>query len=333
MIRNVRHGVVHAVIGLTKPVHLRQRLGVDLDRGLERGLLPVRLLRMLDVGEHVHQHHGRDLLRDQPHQHELPGVGREQEAHLDADVERQRADQHRPLTLWPGRPHLGDVPVRPHPFRCHAHQRQQPLRGIDEQQVGVAVGVADPAMMFHVQRPIHRGAQTGDEDQRRDGPDDIVEVLIARRGLVHGVMQRGEAGVDGELVEHHHQQQRDVPAEVGPRGGGEDPVRHRHQPDVRPGQQRPAGQGRILRIGDDRGQHLTHRGVVGDRHGILFPGARPAACGVGQGYRQGSADGGDGHFEAVVVLQVPGDGVRAGVEAFAGELGAQGDDEVDGGLG
>ena len=37
--------------------------------------------------------------------------------------------------------------------------------------------------------------------------------------------------------------------------------------------------------------------------------------------------------EAVVVLQVPGDGVGAGVEAFAGELGAQGDDEVDGGLG
>ena len=46
-----------------------------------------------------------------------------------------------------------------------------------------------------------------------------------------------------------------------------------------------------------------------------------------------SADGGDGHVEAVVVLQVPGDGVGAGVEAFAGELGAQGDDEVDGGLG
>ena len=30
---------------------------------------------------------------------------------------------------------------------------------------------------------------------------------------------------------------------------------------------------------------------------------------------------------------MPGDGVGAGVEAFAGELGAQGDDEVDGGLG
>jgi hypothetical protein len=35
----------------------------------------------------------------------------------------------------------------------------------------------------------------------------------------------------------------------------------------------------------------------------------------------------------MVVLQLPGDGVGAGVEAFAGELGAQGDDEVDGGLG
>ena len=34
-----------------------------------------------------------------------------------------------------------------------------------------------------------------------------------------------------------------------------------------------------------------------------------------------------------MVFEVPGDGVGAGVEAFAGELGAQGDDEVDGGLG
>ena len=46
-----------------------------------------------------------------------------------------------------------------------------------------------------------------------------------------------------------------------------------------------------------------------------------------------TAAGGDGHFEAVVVLQVPGDGVGAGVEAFAGEFGAQRDDDVDGGLG
>lgn len=46
-----------------------------------------------------------------------------------------------------------------------------------------------------------------------------------------------------------------------------------------------------------------------------------------------AADGGDGYFEMVVVLQVPGDGVGAGVEAFAGEPGALGDDEVDGGLG
>ena len=37
--------------------------------------------------------------------------------------------------------------------------------------------------------------------------------------------------------------------------------------------------------------------------------------------------------EMVVMLQVPGDGVGAGIEAFAGELDAQGDDEVDGGLG
>jgi hypothetical protein len=35
----------------------------------------------------------------------------------------------------------------------------------------------------------------------------------------------------------------------------------------------------------------------------------------------------------VVLLQVPGDGVRVGVEAFAGALGAQGDDGVDGGSG
>ena len=33
------------------------------------------------------------------------------------------------------------------------------------------------------------------------------------------------------------------------------------------------------------------------------------------------------------MFEVPGDGVGAGVEAFAGELGAQRDDEVDGGLG
>ena len=35
----------------------------------------------------------------------------------------------------------------------------------------------------------------------------------------------------------------------------------------------------------------------------------------------------------VVALQVPGDGVGAGIEALSGELGAQGDDEVNGGLG
>ena len=58
---------------------------------------------------------------------------------------------------------------------------------------------------------------------------------------------------------------------------------------------------------------------------------RPAA--LGKDTRHGSADGGDGHCEAVVMLQVPGDGVGAGVEPFVGELGAQGDDEADGGLG
>ena len=271
MERDVRHRVVHAVIGLAEPVDLRQWLAVHLDRRLERGVLPGGFLGMLNVREHVHQHHGGDLLRNQPDHDELPGVRREQEAHLDADVERERAHQHRAFAPRPGRPHLGDVPVRPDPFRRHAHQRQEPLRGIDEQQVGVTVGVADPAMMFHVQRPVHRGAQTGDEDQRRDGTDDIVEVLIARRGLVHGVMQRGEAGVDGELVEHHHHQQRDVPTQVGPRGGNEYPVRHHHQSDVRPRQQRPTGQRRILRIGDDRGQHLPNGWVIGDCHEALFP--------------------------------------------------------------
>jgi hypothetical protein len=34
----------------------------------------------------------------------------------------------------------------------------------------------------------------------------------------------------------------------------------------------------------------------------------------------------------VVVLQVPGDGVRPVIEAFAGQLGAQPDDQVDRGL-
>ena len=33
---------------------------------------------------------------------------------------------------------------------------------------------------------------------------------------------------------------------------------------------------------------------------------------------QVAADGGDGDVEAVVVLEVPGDGVGSGVEAFAG---------------
>ena len=37
---------------------------------------------------------------------------------------------------------------------------------------------------------------------------------------------------------------------------------------------------------------------------------------------QVAADGGHGDLEAVVVLQVPGDGVGSGVEAFAGQLGA-----------
>ena len=36
---------------------------------------------------------------------------------------------------------------------------------------------------------------------------------------------------------------------------------------------------------------------------------------------------------AVVVLEVPGDGVGSGVEAFAGQFGAQRHDEIDGGLG
>ena len=35
-----------------------------------------------------------------------------------------------------------------------------------------------------------------------------------------------------------------------------------------------------------------------------------------------AADGCHGDLEAVVVLQVPGDGVRSGVESFAGEFGA-----------
>ena len=46
-----------------------------------------------------------------------------------------------------------------------------------------------------------------------------------------------------------------------------------------------------------------------------------------------AADRGDGDGEPVVVLQVPGDGVGSGVEAFAGEFGAQRHDQVDGGLG
>lgn len=46
-----------------------------------------------------------------------------------------------------------------------------------------------------------------------------------------------------------------------------------------------------------------------------------------------AADGGDGDVGAVVVLEVPGDGVGSGVRAFAGQFGAQGPVEVDGGLG
>ena len=46
-----------------------------------------------------------------------------------------------------------------------------------------------------------------------------------------------------------------------------------------------------------------------------------------------AADGGDRNVEVVVVLEVPGDGVGSGVEAFAVQFGAQGDHEVDGGLG
>jgi hypothetical protein len=40
-----------------------------------------------------------------------------------------------------------------------------------------------------------------------------------------------------------------------------------------------------------------------------------------------------GNEFGAVVVQVPGDGVGAGVEPLAGELGARRDDEVDGGLG
>ena len=36
---------------------------------------------------------------------------------------------------------------------------------------------------------------------------------------------------------------------------------------------------------------------------------------------QVAADGGDGDLQVVVVLQVPGDGVWSGVEAFAGQFG------------
>ena len=60
---------------------------------------------------------------------------------------------------------------------------------------------------------------------------------------------------------------------------------------------------------------------------------RPVALGKDTCGVKVSADGGEPDFEMVVVLQVPGGGVGAGVEASAGELGARGDDEVDGGLG
>jgi hypothetical protein len=45
-----------------------------------------------------------------------------------------------------------------------------------------------------------------------------------------------------------------------------------------------------------------------------------------------AVDGGYRHAQAVVVGPVPADGVRAVVEAVAGELVAQVDDQVDGGL-
>ena len=58
---------------------------------------------------------------------------------------------------------------------------------------------------------------------------------------------------------------------------------------------------------------------------------------VGVGFDQSggaavAANRGDGHGQVVVVLQMPGDGVGAGVEALAGQGVAQLDDQVDGGL-
>ena len=64
-----------------------------------------------------------------------------------------------------------------------------------------------------------------------------------------------------------------------------------------------------------------------------FPAREPRPAALGKDTGKDAADRSDGDCEAVVVFQVPGDGVGAGVEAFAGELGAQGDDEVGGGLG
>jgi hypothetical protein len=53
-------------------------------------------------------------------------------------------------------------------------------------------------------------------------------------------------------------------------------------------------------------------------------------CGFDQaGCVQMAADRGRGHDQVVVVLQVPGDGVWAVVEAFAGQFLAQFDDQID----
>ena len=45
-----------------------------------------------------------------------------------------------------------------------------------------------------------------------------------------------------------------------------------------------------------------------------------------------AADRGDRHLQLVVMFQMPGDGVGSGVKARGAQLGAQFDDQIDGGL-
>ena len=117
-----------------------------------------------------------------------------------------------------------------------------------------------------------------------------------------------------------------------------------HQHD-RPGDPGMGGDGQgvagvVIEPGQDLGVRAVGERVVGEvglpalvRHVCLEPDVgrlRPLgrARGDQSGPAQVPADGRSRHFELVVVLQVPGDGLRPGVQALPGQFLAQPDDQV-----